>query len=460
MASRQHKPEWELPSLKDSHQMPEIECDFYGVQFYPYTEPGVDPIFAIVGGKHILVCRPPEVGKENGRTEIIQYVTDEESSRDRMGNTIEEDYYTCVWTKDYETGDPLLCVAGLSATIKIINVVTGKLLRTLYGHGGDINDLIISPKTPYILASASNDSSVRIWSLDPAHAKQPCTVILDGYGHRETVMSLSFHATGRYLLSAGVDHIINLWTLPELPDSKTGTNQPTRIYYPHFSTSEIHDNIVDCVAFSGDLILSKAANENCIVLWSINNFDSAHPQPPLTSAPTTHDAQRDTRSAFSNPIPSSKGHSAPYVRLLQFNIPDSEIMFMRFSLFPGSHTMNPVLAFCNTSSKVYFWDLRRLEAYNDALDLGGDVKDPNVRPAFMNPFQHRVRGGGGAVARLHMQRAASPAESSNSTNTGSDVQEREKDKARNIDWERSMKGWRKKYEAGASLVNIDAHKEE
>jgi hypothetical protein len=48
----------------------------------------------------------------------------------------------------------------------------------------------VSPVNPYILASASEDSTVRIWSLDPAHAKQPCAAILEGDGHRSTVLSL------------------------------------------------------------------------------------------------------------------------------------------------------------------------------------------------------------------------------------------------------------------------------
>ena len=57
--------------------------DFYSVKFYPYTQPGVDPVFAVVGGKfvsisptlpqghfnnlwkQILICRPPT---ESGNT--------------------------------------------------------------------------------------------------------------------------------------------------------------------------------------------------------------------------------------------------------------------------------------------------------------------------------------------------------------------------------------------------------
>ncbi|TVY52066.1 Polycomb protein eed-B, partial [Lachnellula cervina] len=419
-------------------------ADFYCVQFYPYTEPGIDPVFAIVGGKHILICRPPAA--ENTKIEVTQYCVDEETNKDKNGADQEEDYYTCVWTKDFETGDPLLCVAGLNATIKIINALTGKLLRTLSGHGGEINDLVISPTNPYILASASNDLNVRIWSLDPAHEKQPCAAILEGDGHREAVMSLTFHATSQYLLTGGVDHIINLTrtlALTNQPESTTLTSPPRK------STKT-------SVAFYGDLIISKAANENCIVLWSINNFNSTNPLPTRSSAPTTHDAQRDTRSVFTT----SSAKSTQYTRLLQFSIPDSEILFMRFSLFPGGLGMNPVLAFCNTNSKVFFWDMSRLEAYHDATADGADIKDPNTRPAFLNPFQHRNRigagGGGGAVARLH--RAASPAESSS---TGGDEREREKEKEKGrIDWEKSIKGWVKKYEMNQPLESLDAHKEE
>ncbi|KAF4636576.1 hypothetical protein G7Y89_g1497 [Cudoniella acicularis] len=425
MASRQHKPEWELPSNREAYQMPAFHGDFYSVEFYPYAEPDEDPVFAIAGGKH------PE-----------------------------EDYYTCVWTKDLESGDPLLCVAGGNANIKIIDALTGKLLRTLPGHGGEINDLVISPVNPHILASASVDATVRIWSLDPAHEQQPCAAILEGDGHKESILTLAFHSNNRYLLSGGVDHTINLWTLPEFPDSNTGTNKPTRIHYPHFSTSEIHADIVDCVNFHGDLILSKAANEHCIVLWSINNFNSTDPPPSPSMAPTTHDAQRDTRSAFT-PSTSSVNmqNQFHYTRLLQFGIPDSQIIFMRFALYPGSETLNtnPILSFCNTQARVFFWDLARLGTYRDFTCSDFDFKDASNRPSFLNPFQHRNRGGGGAVARLAREKENSPTESSSSHMTGSDSAGADKGR---IDWDRSIKGWMKKYDMGNPLVCVDAHKEE
>lgn len=39
------------------------------------------------------------------------------------------------WTKDKYTGKPLLAVAGDSGVIKILDVIEGKVLRNLLGHG-------------------------------------------------------------------------------------------------------------------------------------------------------------------------------------------------------------------------------------------------------------------------------------------------------------------------------------
>jgi len=36
-----------------------FDSDFWSVKFYPYTQPGVDPVFAVSGGKRVgSLCRP------------------------------------------------------------------------------------------------------------------------------------------------------------------------------------------------------------------------------------------------------------------------------------------------------------------------------------------------------------------------------------------------------------------
>jgi polycomb protein EED len=185
-------------------------------------------------------------------------------------------------------------------------------------------------------------------------------------------------------------------------------------------------SLIQCsVAFFNDLILSKCDDENCIVLWAISGFSSKNPIPSPLSAPTTHDSARETRSAFTSGTVSPG--TLQYTRLLEFSIPDSELMFMRFSLFPGSAMANPVLAMCNASSKVFFWDLSRLEEYQqyisnlnaterpDSTQAAVNIEPPVSgdqdikRPTFLVPYKHRNRGGPSVIYRI--ARDASPVES-------------------------------------------------
>ena len=58
----------------------------------------------------------------------------------------------------------IFLASGLSsATINIYDVNTGDLIETLYGHTGYVNDLILMGVD--LLASSSEDNSIRIWNL-------------------------------------------------------------------------------------------------------------------------------------------------------------------------------------------------------------------------------------------------------------------------------------------------------
>jgi polycomb protein EED len=157
--------------------------------------------------------------------------------------------------------------------------------------------------------------------------------------------------------------------IPEDAIEAAGTDKPRRIMYPHFSTAKIHSDYVDkCVrrdrpglcsiltnafscrvAFHGDYIISKSANENIIVLWMIQNFSSKNPPPPLDAAPTTHE-YRDTRSAF----------GGTFERILQFSSPGTDPFFMRFGFF-AEPFMHPMLAIGTWEGKILLWDLKVIE---------------------------------------------------------------------------------------------------
>ncbi|KAF2180561.1 WD40 repeat-like protein [Zopfia rhizophila CBS 207.26] len=346
----------ELPSLraylrlggKDSNDT----TTWYDVKFYPYTPPGVDPVFAVTGGCNTIICRC--VLQKESCIEVLRVYKDEDT--DAALNSVE-------WSQA-ENGDPLVCVSGNNPQIKILNVKTGELVTTLTGHGDAVNDLAISPVTPKILASASNDNTVKVWSLDPIHRNQPTAVNCFGEGHKETVLALGFHRTGQYLLSGGMDTKVNLWVIPKLPDQNTGTDKPTLIHYPHFSSTEIHTDFVDCVRFYGDLILSRASKENKILLWAIDNFNSENPPPPYSSVPMP--PSRISKGTTPIWLPSAQttgtrsAWGGRFQRLLQFEEPYSTYFYIRFGLFhePGKH---PILVAGNEKSRLFFWDLQRLE---------------------------------------------------------------------------------------------------
>ncbi|GJC93919.1 WD repeat domain-containing protein [Colletotrichum higginsianum] len=69
-------------------------AEFFDVKFCPYQPLDASPIFAAVSKKHA-----------------------------------EARNYYCTWTRDAETGKPLLCYGGEDAKIKIYDIVESKLVN-------------------------------------------------------------------------------------------------------------------------------------------------------------------------------------------------------------------------------------------------------------------------------------------------------------------------------------------
>lgn len=246
----------------------------------------------------------------------------------------------------------------------IFDIERDEPIRELSGHGKAINDLQVSPLSPDILVSASEDLTVRIWNLSPKHEKQPCRAILGGQGHPQPLLTLDFHPNGRWLLTGAMDTAVALWAVPSLEELDSTNNiEPTLYPYPYFISSEIHTNFVDCVKWYGDCILSRAARneddggdatmkQNEIILWIIDGFDSSMPHPEHPPIPYPG---RYTLSAF----PHSE-RSRGFDRLLTFDTKDTARFYLRFGLLHEPN-MRPVLVMGNTRSKFFFWDLQKCE---------------------------------------------------------------------------------------------------
>ncbi|KAH7552338.1 hypothetical protein BM1_09200 [Bipolaris maydis] len=395
---------WELPTLRGTIRLGVthptqlgaslhaslttfVLAQFYDVDFYPYTAPGLDPVFAVCGGPFTIVCRC--ILDKNGTIEILRWFEDEESTAENgSANPKQIRYNSVVWSQA-TNGDPLVCVA-CDSRIKVLNVRTGELSAACsaapilhhpltYGTDADrpwrftytsdakqsVNDLAISPVDPTIIASVSIDHSLRLWSLHPSHEKQPLGAVCYGQGHKDQILTLSYHPKGKYILTAGMDTKINLWAVPDDLKEHAGTDKPVMVHYPHFSTTEIHTDFIDC----------HACREGKIILWSIDHFSSDHPVTPPAPIPTSSAVNSRTPVTISANLTSNtrSAWGGRFQRLLQFDLPHTNQFYIRFSLFHelGHH---PILVAGNEKSKTFFWDLQRLENSGTGESSTGDDK--------------------------------------------------------------------------------------
>lgn len=289
---------------------------------------------------------------------------------------VDSAYNSLAWTKCPESDKPWLCIAGSEPKhIKVLDIETGKLVRTLSGHGKGINDLAVSPLSTDLLASCADDTTIRLWNLAPRSEAQPCAALFGGAGNKAPILAIHFHPNGKWLLSGGIDTAVCLWAVPDSDAlQRTGqserASEPLVVYYPYFFTKELHPNYVDCFAFYGDLILSKAArsqdnakekggNKNEILLWKIDGFDSDQPPPEDPPIPAP---EQQTRSAFPHDDKYRGFH-----RLLTFSIPQTDRFYHRFGLLQVPD-VRPILCMGTQESQYLFWDMQRLEEGIDPHD--------------------------------------------------------------------------------------------
>lgn len=138
-----------------------------------------------------------------------------------------------------------------SKVIRLWNVQTGEMIRTLQGHDGISNRIAFSPNGQ-ILASASSDKTIKLWDMQTGKALR--TIQLG-----DSSQSLSFSPDGKLLAAPGYfdksGTTIRIWNVE--------TGSPVR-------TFPRPDSNVKSVAFSPDGKMLAAAYANkTIKLWNV-----------------------------------------------------------------------------------------------------------------------------------------------------------------------------------------------
>lgn len=131
-------------------------------------------------------------------------------------------------------------------TIKMWDVNSTRLIKTIPGHTGEVYSAVFSPNGQ-IIASGGKDKTIRLWN---AISGRPVRTLK---GHTGEVMSIDFSPGGKILASASFDRTVKLW------DAATGKI---------LRTLSGHTGEVQSVKFSPDgKLLASGSYDTQIKLW-------------------------------------------------------------------------------------------------------------------------------------------------------------------------------------------------
>ncbi|KAK1802209.1 hypothetical protein P4O66_021876 [Electrophorus voltai] len=123
------------------------------------------------------------------------------------------------------------------------------------GHQGNVLDIKWNPFHENIIASCSEDSSVRIWEIPDSGLRRNMTeAVLELYGHSRRVGLIEWHPTSNGILfSAGYDYKILIWNLE--------IGEPVKMI-------DCHTDVILCMSFNteGSLLTTSCKDKKLRVI--------------------------------------------------------------------------------------------------------------------------------------------------------------------------------------------------
>jgi WD40 repeat protein len=131
----------------------------------------------------------------------------------------------------------MLASGSVDQTIKLWEVSSGRLIRSLEGHSGHVYSVAFSPDGK-MLASGDLDQTIKLWEVSSGR------LIRSLEGHSGPVHSVAFSPDGKMLASGGSDQAIKLWEVSSSSCEPTTDHRVMKVNWnrQRIADSKVNDN--------------------------------------------------------------------------------------------------------------------------------------------------------------------------------------------------------------------------
>jgi len=181
-----------------------------GPRFYGHAGPVFSAAFSEDGhvatagyDKRVLLWKPEDVKP----FDFSSLMSDDPPERTPCVEL--EGHTAAVCSVRFSSDGRFLISGGNDNTVRLWNVETGKLLKTVRGHAGWVRSCVFSSDSQQVL-SGSHDHRAKLWNIGGYQEVR----ILGGRvleGHRDAILGASFSADGRRIVTASRDRSAKTW---------------------------------------------------------------------------------------------------------------------------------------------------------------------------------------------------------------------------------------------------------